>query len=178
MKYNIKEMTKIGLFSSLTAIGAFISLPLGPVPITLQTFFVLLSGVILGSKNAFSSMTIYLFLGLSGLPVYAGGTGGFQAILKPSFGFLIGMVVSSFVVGKIYEIKKNNIYLLISLIVGTIVIYIIGLPYMYYILNVMLAKNFSVLKIFQIGMFLFIPGDIVKILFAYFLGKKLIKVIL
>jgi len=84
MKLSIREITQIGMFSALTAIGAFISVPIGPVPITLQSFFVILSGILLGSKNAMLSQVVYLILGLIGLPIFAGFTGGLQTIFKPS----------------------------------------------------------------------------------------------
>jgi biotin transport system substrate-specific component len=174
MKLSIKDITYSGIFTALTAIGAFISIPVGPVPITLQTFFVLLSGVILGSKKAFLSQAAYLILGLAGLPIFAGFSGGFQTIFKPSFGFLLGMAAAAYLVGKFTENKeKTTLNITIAVLLGTVVIYAAGLPYMYYILNIMLVKNLDIAKILEIGMIMFIPGDILKAVIAVLLGKKL-----
>ena len=67
MKLSTRDITQMGMFTALTAIGAFVSIPVGPVSITLQSFFVLLSGIILGSKKAMYSQIAYLLLGLTGL---------------------------------------------------------------------------------------------------------------
>ena len=174
MKLTIQDITHIGIFTALTAIGAFISIPLGPVPITLQTFFVLLAGIILGSKKAMLSQIVYLLLGLAGLPIFANFTGGVQAVVKPSFGFLIGCVIAAYCVGKFMENKSiTTINMSLSVLMGTIIIYAAGLPYMYYILNIMLDSNLSIMKILQIGMLIFIPGDVLKAVIAVFVGKKL-----
>lgn len=174
MKLSVKDITYSGIFTALTAIGAFISIPVGPVPITLQTFFVLLAGIILGSKKAFLSQAAYIILGLAGLPIFAGFSGGFQYVLKPSFGFLLGMAAAAYVVGKFIETReKTTINITIAVLLGTTVINAAGLPYMYYILNIMLVKNLDIAKILEIGMIMFIPGDILKAVVAVILGKKL-----
>ena len=174
MKLSIKDITQIGIFTALTAIGAFISIPIGPVPISLQTFFVLLSGIILGSRKAMLSQIVYVMLGLIGLPIFTGFSGGFQAIFKPSFGFIIGFIIAAYVVGKIAENKSNSIkYMSIAVITGSIIMYIVGIPYMYYILNIILSKSLDIIQIMKIGMFMFIPGDILKAIVVVFIGKKL-----
>lgn len=174
MKLNIKDITQIGIFAALTAIGAFISIPIGPVPISLQTFFVLLSGIILGSRKAILSQIVYVMLGLIGLPIFAGFSGGFQTVFKPSFGFIIGFIIAAYFVGKIAEKKSKSIKCMsIAVLVGSLIIYIVGLPYMYYILNIILSKNLDIIQIMKIGMFMFIPGDILKAIVAVLIGKKL-----
>jgi len=173
-KLSIRDITQIGLFSALTAIGAFISLPIGPVPISLQTFFVLLSGILLGSKKAMLSQIVYVILGLIGLPIFAGFTGGLQTVFKPSFGFIIGFIIASYFVGKISEKNQKSIRnISFAVLVGSLIMYLIGLPYMYYILNIMLSKNLSIIQIAKIGMFMFIPGDTLKGIVAILIGRKL-----
>ncbi|WP_326909544.1 biotin transporter BioY [Sedimentibacter sp. MB31-C6] len=174
MKLSINDITQTGIFTALTAIGAFISIPVGPVPITLQTFFVLLSGIILGSRKAMFSQIAYILLGLVGLPIFAGFSGGLQTITKPSFGFLIGSVLAAYCVGKITEKKSDsttNMY--IAVIIGTLIIYAIGIPYMYYILNIMLSSNLHINQILKLGMLMFIPGDTIKAIVTVLLGSKL-----
>jgi len=174
MRLSIKDITQIGIFAALTAIGAFISIPIGPVPISLQTFFVLLSGVILGSKKAMFSQIVYVMLGLIGLPIFAGFSGGFQAVFKPSFGFIIGFIIAAYVVGKISERKSNSIkYMSIAVITGSLIMYVVGIPYMYYILNIILSKSLDIIQIMKMGMFMFIPGDMLKAIVVVLIGKKL-----
>lgn len=171
--FSVRDITQIGIFTALTAVGAFISIPIGPVPITLQSFFVLMSGIILDSKKAMFSQITYLLLGLIGFPIFAGFSGGIQYIFKPSFGFIVGYVAAAYIVGKLTEETFNYRNLSIAVMAGSIVIYALGLPYMYYILNIMLNNNFSLFKILQIGMLSFIPGDTLKAVIAVVLGKKL-----
>lgn len=174
MKLSARDITQVGIFAALTAIGAFISIPVGPVPISLQTFFVLLSGIILGSRKAMLSQVVYVMLGLIGLPIFAGFSGGFQTVFKPSFGFIIGFIIAAYVVGKIAEKKSNSIkYMCIAVLAGTIIMYIIGLPYMYYILNIILSKNLNVIQIMKLGMFMFIPGDTIKAIVVVLIGSNL-----
>jgi len=174
MKFSIRDITHIGIFTALTSIGAFISIPIGPVPITLQTFFVLLSGIILGSKKAMFSLIAYVLLGLIGLPIFAEFSGGLQTIFKPSFGFLIGYIIAAYCVGLFIENKPKTIKnMSIAVLMGTLIIYAIGLPYMYYILNIMLTNNFAIISILKMGMLVFIPGDALKAASAVLIGKKL-----
>ncbi|NLJ57950.1 MAG: biotin transporter BioY [Tissierellia bacterium] len=171
---SVRDITQTAIFTALTAVGAFISIPIGPVPITLQSFFVLMSGLILGSRKAMFSQITYLLLGLVGFPIFSGFSGGLQHILKPSFGFLMGYVAAAFAVGKLTEGKPlNSKNLSLALLIATIIIYAFGLPYMYYILNIMLSNNFSIYKILQLGMLSFIPGDTLKAVTVVFLGKRL-----
>ncbi|MDD4437844.1 MAG: biotin transporter BioY [Tissierellia bacterium] len=176
--FSVRDITQIGIFTALTAVGAFISIPIGPVPITLQSFFVLLSGIILGSKKAMFSQITYLLLGLIGFPIFSGFSGGLQYIFKPSFGFIVGYVAAAYVTGKLTEVNaltfKN---LLTAVFAGSIVIYTFGLPYMYYILNIMLNNNLSIIRIFQLGMFAFIPGDVLKAVIIVFTAKRLKSVV-
>lgn len=174
MKLTTLDITQIGLFTALTAIGAFISIPVGPVPITLQSLFVLLSGIILGSRKAMLSQVAYVLLGLFGLPIFAGFTGGLQTMLKPSFGFLLGFILAAYVAGKITEYEKTSIRnIVLAVFTATVVMYAVGLPYMYYVLNFILTKEFNILQVLNMGMFMFIPGDTLKAAMAVLVGKKL-----
>ncbi len=173
MKLTAKDITQIGMFSALTAIGAFLTIPVGPVPITLQSFFVLLSGIMLGSRKAMYSQLVYILLGLTGLPIFSGFSGGLQHVLKPSFGFLIGCMFAAYITGKIAERNSTAKNLSFAVFAGTAVLYAIGIPYMYYILNIMLAKNFTMTQILNMGMFMFIPGDTLKAAVAVFAGEKI-----
>lgn len=175
--FSVRDITQIGIFTALTAVGAFISIPIGPVPITLQSFFVLLSGIILGSKKAMFSQITYLLLGLIGFPIFSGFSGGLQHMFKPSFGFIIGYIAAAYVVGKLTEEKTVAQYLWAAVLIGILIIYTFGLPYMYYILNIMLNNNFSIVEILQLGMFAFIPGDVLKAVIIIFTANRLKNIV-
>lgn len=177
MKLSTKEMILTSLFTALTAIGAFISIPIGDVPITLQSMFSLLAGLLLGSKLGALSQVIYIILGLSGIRIFANFSGGPQYIFKPSFGFMIGFVFASFIVGKMTENNPNLNFKKIFLInlIGTIVIYICGVPYMYVVLNHLLNIKMGFMEALKAGFLIFIPGDLLKAILSSFLASKLIK---
>ncbi|WP_353095760.1 biotin transporter BioY [Tissierella praeacuta] len=174
MKMSTKEMALVSMFTGLTAIGAFISIPLGDVPITLQTLFVILSGLILGPKLGALSQIVYIILGLIGIPIFAGFSGGLQNIMKPSFGFAIGFIFAAYIVGKIShsgnKLSPRKIW--IASLVGNIIIYLFGLPYMYYIVNIVMAKGLSFNLIIKTGCLLFLPGDFIKFIIASIVAIK------
>lgn len=179
MKISTKEMSIVAVFTSLTAIGAGISIPLGEVPITMQSLFVILSGLILGPKLGALSQIIYIILGLIGIPIFAGFTGGPQSIMKPSFGFVIAFVFAAYIVGKLSHsskyLSKNRIW--IASLLGTITLYLIGIPYMYYMLNIVMGKGLSFNTIMKIGCIIFLPGDFLKFIIASIIAIKTLNVI-
>lgn len=173
MKIGVKEMALVSMFTALTAVGAFISIPMGPVPITLQTLFVLLSGMLLGPKLGALSQIVYIALALVGIPIFSGFSGGPQILLKPSFGFAVGFVFAAYIIGIIVHGNINVKYkLFIGALMGSIVIYIFGLPYMYYILNTVMKMELSLSTVLNMGFILFIPGDLVKLISAVVISKK------
>src|SRR3990170_6187985 len=99
------------LMAALTAVGAYIHVPIGPVPIVLSTLFVLLSGLLLGSRWGLASMVLYLFVGAIGMPVFSGGRGGFAHFLGPTGGYLFGYVLASWVTGFIAERSRGILIL-------------------------------------------------------------------
>jgi biotin transport system substrate-specific component len=109
----LKLMVFAALFASLTGAVAWFNIPLPftPVPITLQTLMVLLSGAMLGSYYGGLAMIIYLLLGAIGLPVFAGGSSGIGVLLGPTGGYLLSYPIAAFVVGKMIERKKLNSFL-------------------------------------------------------------------
>ena len=177
MKITIKEMSLVAIFTSATAVGAFISLPLGPVPITLQTLFVLLSGILLGPKLGALSQIVYIALALIGIPIFTGFSGGPMILLKPSFGFAVGFIFAAYIIGKITQGDINPRKIWLGSLIGSIVIYIFGLPYMYYILNFVMEMNLSFIEVFKMGCLLFIPGDLLKLVLANLIAKKSLPVL-
>lgn len=174
MKLTTREMILISLFTALTAIGAFLSIPIGDVPISMQSIFVLFSGIILGAKLGAISQLVYISLGLIGLRIFAGFKGGPQMIFSPTFGFLIGFIFASFFVG-IFMQKLNKLDFKTTLLIsffGSAIIYLFGLPYMYFILNKILHTPISFTQTVKTGCLIFIPGDVLKSILAAFIGVQ------
>ncbi|HLR33822.1 MAG TPA: biotin transporter BioY [Tissierellales bacterium] len=176
MKISTKDMVIVAMFTALTAIGAFLSIPLGNVPISLQSLFTIMSGLILGSKLGTLSQIVYVLLGLIGLRIFAGFTGGLETVLKPSFGYLIGFIFASYIIGKITYTKKNLSFkrILLASIIGTFVIYAFGIPYMYLILNKVMDANISFMTALKTGCLVFLPGDFLKAIVASYVSIKVI----
>jgi biotin transport system substrate-specific component len=179
MKITPKQMTLVSLFAALTAIGAYIQIPIGTIPITLQVLFTALAGVMLGAKLGALSQLIYVIIGLIGIPVFAGGIGGFTAVSKPSFGFLIGFILAAYVIGKITEHSKKPtlIRLFLASVIGIVVIYIIGIPYLYFIINNIMGKKITILAALKSYCFIFIPGDLLKCILTAAIGIKVVPIV-
>lgn len=159
-------------FIVLTALGAFVRIPLPftPVPITLQTFFVLLSGAVLGRNWAAASQIGYLFLGVLGLPVFTGANAGITYLLGPTGGYLIGFIATSWLVGRfIHQGKQlNTIRLMFVMLIGSLAgIYLLG------IFGLKIFLKCSLSDALALGLWPFIPGDIVKIIVASFIFRKI-----
>jgi len=166
-------MTLISLFAALTAVGAFISIPLYPVPLTLQTLFTLLAGMTLGSVLGATSQIIYVLLGVIGLPVFSSFAAGAGVLFGPTGGYLFGFIIAPYIIGKMIELKKekNIFYYMLAGLSGTAIIYILGVA------QLSLVANIGAKKALTVGMFPFLPGDILKIIAASFIASKLKPII-
>lgn len=184
----------ISFFATLTAIGAYLKIPLPHIPITLQTFFVIMSGNLLGFKFGFISQLLYLTVGLLGIPVFAYG-GGPGYIFQPTFGYLLGYPFCAFTIGmllklffakfEIMNISKVKAFLLffVSDITGLIVIFIFGLAYLYinlklglyFRLDQLASANFDWDDTLTTAVMIFIPIDFVKAFLASWLMVSLRK---
>lgn len=98
-----RDLAYMALFTALTAVGAFIKIPIPVVPFTLQFLFTMLAGILLGAKRGAGSVLCYVILGLIGLPIFAEG-GGIGYVLNPKIGYLIGFVLGAYVTG--YIVRK------------------------------------------------------------------------
>ena len=174
MKLSTRDLIITALFTSLTAVGGFISIPLGPVPVTLQTIFVVLSGLILGGKLGALSQITYVILGLIGLPIFSGGTGGLTSVVSPTFGFLMSFIVAAYVIGKLTEKNKSLSKIIYSVILGSFITYVIGVPYFYFIFTNYLGKSINFYAALKYACIPFIPGDIIKSIIAITLARQLI----
>ncbi|MBQ1460238.1 MAG: biotin transporter BioY [Oscillospiraceae bacterium] len=153
------------LFAALTAVGAFLKVPIGPVPITLQFLFTAMAGILLGRRWGALSQLVYVLLGLVGLPIFTAG-GGFGYVFQPSFGFLLGLIPCAWIIGFLCRKRSGAPWIALSCLAGLAVLYLIGIPYMALILNVYLGKGLDTAAILKIGMLPFLPGDALKIAVA------------
>lgn len=148
-RISTSDIVFCGLFVALMAVGAFIKImiPLGVFQVTfsLQFFFALLAGFLLGGKLGFTSVVAYLLLGLCGMPIFAHG-GGFAYVMKPTFGFLIGFAAAAFVTGMMTSRKKIQSYprLLFAAFVGEMAYYLCGLVYYYIMFNFVLTNGATI----------------------------------
>lgn len=159
----IRTMTRVALFAALTAVGAFIRIPLGYSSITLQTFFTAMAGCVLGPWCGALSQLVYVALGLVGLPIFTQG-GGIGYLVQPTCGFLIGLIPAAWVIGRIAGRKPEPKQIVPACLLGYGVLYAIGVPYMALILNTFLGKGMGFSAIMWAGMIPFLPGDMIKIL--------------
>ena len=154
-----KDVILVLSFAILTGVSAKLKIEIGPVPLTMQTFAVLISGALLGSKRGLVVQLTYLSMGLAGLPWFARG-GGVQYIMSPTFGYILGFVLTAYFVGCLAERgwDRNLKTAILAMLIGNIVIYIPGLFW--------LAKFIGFGKVLTVGFYPFIIGDLLKILLA------------
>lgn len=160
---NTRTLTRTALFAALTAAGAFIRIPLGYSSITLQFFFTAMAGCLLGPVWGPVSQTVYVALGLIGLPIFTQG-GGLTYLLQPTCGFLIGLIPAAWVIGLLTARRPPHpVRTALACLAGLAVLYAAGLPYMAVILNQYMGKAMDFSAILWAGMLPFLPGDMLKI---------------
>ncbi|MDQ2974094.1 MAG: biotin transporter BioY [Acidobacteriota bacterium] len=149
-------------FSLLTALAAQIVIPVGPVPITAQTFAVLLTGALLGSRLGAMAMIFYLIEGAAGLPFFYGGHGGLGHLFGPTGGYLVAFPAAAFVTGAFAENGWDKRFLtsVVAMAVGSVIIILTGWAWFSIVMQT------SPMTAFQISVAKFIPGDVVKVLLA------------
>ena len=173
MQMSIRSMTLAALFAALTAVGAFLKLPLGATAMTLQFFFTALAGVLLGPKWGALSQAVY---GLVGLPIFTQG-GGLGYLLMPSMGFLLGLIPSAWVIGRLAAGQglTSPLRVAAACVAGLAVLYLVGLPYLYGITRFYLGREVSAWSVISTGMLIYLPGDALKIAVTVLLSRPLLR---
>ena len=166
LKIKLRGLLFAALFAALTGVIAIIKIPLPftPVPITLQTVMVLLSGALLGSNLGALSQILYVLLGIIGLPIFAGGSSGLGVLFGPTGGYLVGFIIAAFVVGKL--VKKSYLSIIFAMAIATIIIYISG------VIGALIVTKLSLSKIIVGWVLPFIIGDIIKLFIAASIAYK------
>ncbi|MBT2687621.1 biotin transporter BioY [Bacillus sp. ISL-47] len=173
------DLTLAGMFVALMAVGANITtfvpfMVIGGIPITLQTFFAILAGAILGSRLGAITMGVYAFVGLAGAPVFAKFGGGFASLLSPTFGFILSFIFTAYVTGKIIEKKKSLPVYVTAALLGMIINYVFGTNWMFmaYKLWFTAPEGFTY-QMAWLWMVVPLPKDIILSVFAGIMAYRL-----
>ena len=166
---SLRGMVYASMFGAITAVGAYIVIPLPLVPITMQTFFVSLAPALLGGALGALSQVIYVLIGLIGLPVFAGGKAGFGVLIGPTGGYLAGFIIGAYIIGKLIEMKRQPgfVWMVSAMVVGHVALYALGVAQLMFVAKLSLGKAIAV------GVIPTLPGWIAKILAAAFVAIKL-----
>ena len=177
-----QAMILTAVFAALTAVGGFLRIPFGTISFTMQVFFTCMAGLLLGPYWGSLSQLLYVLLGLIGLPIFTEG-GGLMYVVKPTFGFLIGLIPMAFVVGMLTRglgAKRTKsgaplsrpmqfLWLLLAQLVGLVVLYAIGLPYLY----IFMHGAWTFQKTVVSGCLIFLPFDLMKMILAALLALRI-----
>lgn len=165
---DIKHITTIGVMSAITCILAPLSLPIGPVPISLTSLVIYFSLYILGMKKGLISYLIYLLLGLVGVPVFSGFSSGPGKLFGPTGGYLIGFIPMAILAGFLIDrYTEKKLICFVGMIAGTAICYAFGTIWLAYQAHM----DFS--AAIWAGVIPFIPGDIIKMALAMILGPEI-----
>ena len=179
MKRNYtKNLVLCAMFVALIAIGAFITIHIPLVPLSLQDMFVLLAAVLLGPKWGCLSVCIYLVMGLAGIPIFTQG-GGIGYFLKPTFGYLLGYIPASYIVGKlVHKVEKPKFkHIFLSCLAGIAVIYFFGTVYLLLLNRFYLGNTIALWPMLLACDIQPLPGDIIKCILVAIIGERLIPMI-
>ena len=178
---HIRATVITALFAPLIASGAYIAVPIGPIPITLQSLFIISAGLVGGRRIGVSAVGVYLLAGAVGLPVFSGGTGGLAHLIGPTGGFLLGAFPAVFISGlfsdlsesidrgqheEMYERRTFTMIALLAIgaLCSTLILYLAGVPW----LKIALGLTWE--RAIALGMMPFLPGDTLKLIAAVSLG--------
>lgn len=171
-RISVKDMAFVAMFSALIAVCSIISIPIGEVPITLQTFAVCLAAAMLGWKRGTLSVFIYVLLGAVGVPVFAGMSGGIGILAGPTGGYIIGFIPAALIIGLAADKwERKALSLTISMVVGVLVCYAIGTVWF------MVVTGMGVGESLMLCVVPFLIPDGVKIALAMILSNRLSKVV-
>lgn len=178
--YSALSIAYVGLFVALMAIGANLTsmITIGAIPLTLQTFFAIMAGALLGSRLGAVSMIVYMFVGLIGVPVFAQFHSGPAIIFSPTFGFIVSFIFTAYATGKIIEgsVNPGIPRFLFACFVGLILNYFIGTTLMYFALKYWIAGAHAITYLQAwIGMLPFLPKDIFFAIVAAIISPRIYK---
>lgn len=165
-KANIYEMTTCALFAAIMCIFGPMSVPIGPIPVSLTNLVIYIAIFVLGTRGTLISYLVYLLLGAFGLPVFSGYSGGLGKIAGPTGGYLIGFIFMILLAGFVMQLSKSNpIITAIGMIFATVIAYAFGTVWF------MIIAKYTLVEALTVCVVPFIPFDLGKIIIATILGK-------
>lgn len=167
----IKDISISALYLALLIVGSYISIPVGDVKFTLQLLVVFVIANTTSLKNGLVILTLYILMGLLGIPVFANFQGGIYYAISPTFGFVVGFYV---VIIIIHLLKaKNLMQTIISFIISLVALYIIGISYGAFTLNILSDRGYDFNKLMMVFVIPYIPFDLLKIVVAILISNRL-----
>lgn len=163
-KSRLHLLVRTAVMTAVTCVLAPLSIPIGPVPLSLTTLVIYLTLYLLGWRMAALSCLTYLLLGLAGMPVFSGFAGGLGKLLGPTGGYLIGFLPMAILAGVIVEKSRSRILQLLGLVAGTAVCYALGTAWF------CMEAETGLGEALGLCVFPFIPGDLIKMGIAMVLG--------
>lgn len=173
-----RNLTFTALFAAIISISAFLRIPAGPVPLTMQSAAVLIAGFSLGPGRGFASTMLYTVLGLAGLPVFTSG-GGPGYVLSPTFGYIIGFNIAALCTGFLARLQNQprKIGAYLSMCAGLVCIYLPGVLWLTVSLNWIADVPPDTASILRTGLLIPLPGDLLTSIPAAAVAVKLRKII-
>lgn len=169
-KSTLFNMTSCALMAALMCVLCPVSVPIGPIPISLSILVILVTVMVLGTWRALVSYTVYLLLGAVGMPVFSGFQGGFGKLAGPTGGYLAGFLLMILIGGVIMEVCKRNLWLtMLGMALGVAVDYAVGTAWFLFQTESTLAHAL------EVCVYPFIPLDLAKIVIAVVFGKLVWK---
>lgn len=175
---SLREMTFTAMFTVLIAVGAFIKIPVPVVPFTMQYFFTMMAGLILGGRFGALSAGLYVFLGLAGLPIFAKG-GGIGYVLEPTFGYLIGFIVGTWLTGTLAgRVSRPSMMRIAGAnLAGLVTVYAFGTIYCILISDLYLGQGTGILTMLLYCVILPIPGDLLLCFAGAWLAQRMLPIL-
>ncbi|WP_286182128.1 biotin transporter BioY [Desulfovibrio sp. Huiquan2017] len=168
---DLHRLVWTALMAALIGAGAYLIVPIGPVPVSMQPFFIFLAGYLLGPRHAAMAMALYLLAGFIGLPVFAGGKSGLGYLLGPTGGYLVGFLGTGFICGlgrtRAGELPWTRG--LLAGLAGVGLVYATGAIWLKYVLALSWAKAMVA------GVLPFIPWDILKVVVALACARHMVR---
>ena len=167
-----RDMVLTAVFAAVISVISPFVIPIGPIPLSLATFAIYLAGASLNWKYSTLAVIVYVALGAIGIPVFSGFEGGFQKLIGPTGGFLIGYILCALTIGLIIHkhAKKKWLYP-VAMVAGTVVLYAFGTAWFMYSLQYTMAAALMACVV------PFLLGDAIKIILASIIAPQLRKVI-
>ena len=166
---NTYAMAVTALMTAVTCILAPLSIPIGPVPISLTNFAIYLSLYLLDWKKGTVSYILYLLLGLVGLPVFSGFTGGIGKLAGPTGGYIIGFIPMAIIAGIVIDKFSQRWIQILGMIVGTVICYAFGTAWF------CIQAGYTVSAALAVSVIPFIPADLIKMVIAMIIGPEIRK---